>query len=406
MGYKMNTQLKNKNTGIFCDHGPSNWLSSQTGILSTKRLAVKDVFAVKKQKNSAGNPCWFKTHPPAQQTASSVNKLMDAGCIFKGFTHTDELAYSLEGNNTHYGAAQNPKIKGHACGGSSMGSAAAVAGNLADIGLGTDTGGSIRIPASYCGLFGIRPSHNVIEKDGLIPLAPPFDTIGWLTQSPELLEKVGNVLLPNQAINSVNTLVICEPLFELVSPALQAPLKQLLKKTKPYFKHHKNFELPNISLLSELADSFRILQGRAIAKAHKDWLQLPEHSPQFAPAIAARFKMALALTAQEEKEALNVQIQWQTLIAKNLNSTSCLFLPTTPTTAPKLGADTSALRMQIITLSAIAGLSRSAQVHLPLANLANGHPYGFSLMMSHSNDKSLLACATQLAAYFKQETLT
>ncbi len=180
----------------------------------------------------------------------------------------------------------------------------------------------------------------------------------------------------------------------------------MLKKTKPYFKHHKNFELPNISLLSELADSFRILQGRAIAKAHKDWLQLPEHSPQFAPAIAARFKMALALTAQEEKEALNVQTQWQTLIAKNLNSTSCLFLPTTPTTAPKLGADTSALRMQIITLSAIAGLSRSAQVHLPLANLANGHPYGFSLMMSHNNDKSLLACATQLAAYFKQETLT
>ncbi|MDN3384065.1 amidase family protein [Pseudoalteromonas sp. APC 3358] len=394
---------KNKKS-IFCNHGPTLWQTNQSGLLANNRLAVKDVFAVKGERNSAGNPHWFKTAKPAQNTASSVNKLMTAGCNFIGFTHTDELAYSLEGNNIHYGAAQNPKLKGHACGGSSMGSAAAVAANLADIGLGTDTGGSIRIPASYCGLYGIRPSHNVIEKEGLIPLAPSFDTIGWLTQSAELLSDVGNVLLPQQAINNVDTLVICEPLFELVGPALQAPLKQLLEKTKPNFKHHKEFELPNSNLLSELADSFRVLQGRAIAKTHRDWLELPDQLSHFAPAIAARFKMALALTEQEEQEALKIQHEWQTIVAKNLNKHSCLFLPTTPTTAPKLGADTSALRMQIITLSAIAGLSGSAQVHLPLADLTNDHPYGFSLMMTHGNDKSLLACVKHLAAHFKQDT--
>ena len=394
----------NNTTGIFCDHGPKAWQTHYQGTLINKRLVVKDVFAIKGERNSAGNPHWLKTAKPAQQTSSAINKLMSEGCNFTSFTHTDELAYSLEGNNIHYGTAQNPKLKGHACGGSSMGSAAAVTANLADIGLGTDTGGSIRIPASYCGLYGIRPSHNVIEKDGLIPLAPPFDTIGWLTQSAEPLSDVGNVLLPQQAINNVDTLVICEPLFELVDSALQAPLKQLLEKTKPNFKHHKEFELPNSNLLNELADSFRVLQGRAIAKTHKDWLQLPGQLPQFAPAIAARFDMALALTDQEEQEALKVQTQWQTLIAKNLNTNSCLFLPTTPTTAPKLGADTSALRMQIITLSAIAGLSGSAQVHLPLADLPNDHPYGFSLMMSHGNDKSLLACVKHLAAHFKQDT--
>ncbi|MBH0012682.1 amidase [Pseudoalteromonas sp. NZS100_1] len=395
---------KKNNKSIFCNHGPTLWQTSQSGLLANNRLAVKDVFAVKGERNSAGNPHWFKTAKPAQNTASSVNKLMTAGCNFIGFTHTDELAYSLEGNNIHYGAAQNPKLKGHACGGSSMGSAAAVAANLADIGLGTDTGGSIRIPASYCGLYGIRPSHNVIEKDGLIPLAPPFDTIGWLTQSAELLSDVGNVLLPNQAINKVNTLVICEALFELVDPSLQAPLGKLLEKTKPYFNHHIDFKLPKSSLLSELADTFRILQGRAIAKTHRDWLELPDQLSHFAPAIAARFKMALALTKQEEQEALKIQHEWQVIVAKNLNKHSCLFLPTTPTTAPKLGADTSALRMQIITLSAIAGLSGSAQVHLPLADLANDHPYGFSLMMTHGNDKSLLACVKHLAEHFKQDT--
>lgn len=395
---------KKNNNSIFCNHGPTLWQTNQSGLLANNRLAVKDVFAVKGERNSAGNPHWFKTAKPAQNTTSSVNKLMTAGCNFIGFTHTDELAYSLEGNNIHYGAAQNPKLKGHACGGSSMGSAAAVAANLADIGLGTDTGGSIRIPASYCGLYGIRPSHNVIEKDGLIPFAPPFDTIGSLTQSAELLNDVGNVLLPNQAINNVDTLVICEPLFELVDPVLQVPLGKLLEKTKPYFNHHIDFKLPKSNLLSELADTFRILQGRAIAKTHRDWLELPDQLSHFAPAIAARFKMALALTEQEEQEALKIQHEWQTIVAKNLNKHSCLFLPTTPTTAPKLGADTSALRMQIITLSAIAGLSGSAQVHLPLADLANDHPYGFSLMMTHGNDKSLLACVKHLAAHFKQDT--
>jgi len=394
----------NNTTGIFCDHGPKAWQTHYQGTLINKRLAIKDVFAIKGERNSAGNPSWFKAAKPAQQTASAVNMLMDEGCSFTGFTHTDELAYSLEGNNIHYGAAQNPKLKEHACGGSSMGSAASVAANLADIGLGTDTGGSIRIPASYCGLFGIRPSHNVIEKDGLIPLAPPFDTIGWLTQSAELLSSVGNVLLPQQPINKVNTLVICEALFELVDPSLQAPLGKLLEKTKPYFNHHIDFKLPNVGLLSELADTFRILQGRAIAKTHRDWIELPDQLSHFAPAITARFKMALALTEQEEQEALKIQYEWQAIVAKNLNKHSCLFLPTTPTTAPKLGADTSALRMQIITLSAIAGLSGSAQVHLPLANLANAHPYGFSLMMSHGNDKSLLACVQQLAAHLKKDT--
>ncbi|MEH6394298.1 amidase family protein [Pseudoalteromonas sp.] len=396
----MSTKQNNKHNGIFCDHGPKAWQTHSQGRLKNQRLVVKDVFAIKGELNSAGNPSWFNTATPAKHTASAVTKLMDAGCNFISFTHTDELAYSLEGNNIHYGAAQNPKLLGHACGGSSMGSAAAVAANLADIGLGTDTGGSIRIPASYCGLFGIRPSHDVIAKDKLIPLAPEFDTIGWFTNDAELLSEVGDTLLPQQAIHPVNTLVICEPLFELVESNIQAHLEQLLAKVKPHFNDHKDFILPNKALLTELADTFRVLQGRAIAKTHRDWLEQSEQTVQFAPAIAERFKMALALTTKEELEARKIQTQWQAIVARNLNSNACLFLPSSPTTAPKLGADTSALRMQIMTLTAIAGLSRSAQVHLPLANLENGHPYGFSLMMSHGNDKSLLACIKSLAAQF------
>ena len=394
----MNNNSHTNKNAIFCGHGPTQWKTCQQGHLFNQRLAVKDLFAVKGEKNSAGNPEWFAKAKAAQQSASSIDKLMAQGCEFVGFTHTDEIAYSLEGNNFHYGAAENPKVPNHACGGSSMGSAAAVAANLADIGLGTDTGGSVRIPASYCGLYGIRPSHDVIAKDGLVPLAPPFDTIGWLTNSAELLQKTGNVLLPEQAINTVDTLVIEESLFDLIDPALLPVMQNLLEQTKTQFTHHKKFVLLSTNILTELADAFRILQGRAIAKQHGKWIN--EEQPSFSPAITSRFEMAMELTEAEEKEALAVQKAWQKIIADNLDKKSCLFLPTTPTTAPKLGEDTSELRMRIITLSGIAGLSGSTQVHLPLATSDKGHPYGFSLMMAHGNDKSLLTKITKISNEF------
>lgn len=387
--------------GVICEHGPKNWQTNDKGLLAGTRLAVKDVFAVQSEKNSAGNPDWFNNAKAAEKTASSVNNLMNAGCNFVGFTHTDELAYSLEGNNLHYGAAENPKVKGHACGGSSMGSAAAVAAGIADIGLGTDTGGSIRIPASYCGLFGIRPSHDVIATDGLVPLAQPFDTIGWFTQSAQLLQDTGYTLLPEQTENKVDTLIVADALFELVSPDLAKLLELHLKQVKTQFEHHRQLKLPNKILLSQLADAFRILQGRAIAKQHGDWIK--QTQPKFAPAIAARFKMAMALTAEEEAVATKIRQEWQQVIADNLDPTSCLFLPTTPTTAPKLAADTTELRMQILTLSAIAGLSRSVQVHIPTLESEQGHPYGFSLMMAHGNDRSLLKKVTELASHLNEE---
>lgn len=387
---------------IYCEHGPKNWQLSQQGELSNLTLAVKDVFAVQNEKNSAGNPTWFNQAKPAQTTANALNKLMLNGCIFKSFTHTDELAYSLEGNNIHYGAAENPKLKGHACGGSSMGSAAAVAYQQADIGLGTDTGGSIRIPASYCGLFGIRPSHDVIDTDGLIPLAPPFDTIGWLTTSADLLQKVGNVLLPQQPSNTINNLLICEPLFELIDKDLQVLLINKLEKIKPFFKHVADFKLTDKTILSELADSFRVLQGRAITKQHHNWVKHAQ--PTFSAAITARFNMAFALTEQEEKEALAVQQRWQNIITNNVNKETALFLPTTPTIAPKISADTSQLRMQILTLSAIAGLSRCPQIHLPLCPTSNNAPYGFSLLGQRHNDKSLLTLCVTLATYLKGQS--
>ena len=390
-------------SAIFCKHGPKDLSISDNGALVGKRLAVKDLFALKGEKNSAGNPDWSAQASEASSNAFAVERLLQQGCRFVGFTHTDEIAYSLEGNNIHFGAAENPKLKGHACGGSSMGSAAAVAAGLADIGLGTDTGGSIRVPASYCGLFGFRPSHGAVNSEGLIPLAPAFDTTGWFTQSAELLEKVGEQLLPQKESNpfsdlSEQELVVCDELFDLVQPELASALKLELTRITPLFKKVTQFKLQDKSILTKLADTFRILQGREISRTHGLWVK--KEKPSFAPAVAQRFNMAMALTEQEEQQAKEIQLQWQSIVKQNLSNTSVLFLPTTPTIAPKLGADTSSIRMNILTLTAIAGLTGSAQVHLPLINIKHLEtiaPYGFSLLMLKNNDLSLLKLTNKLA---------
>ncbi|WP_158969315.1 amidase family protein [Paraglaciecola sp. L3A3] len=400
----MSKPQKNHN-GIFCNHGPKNWSlvdindSQNNSPLIAKRLAVKDLFSVKGYKNSAGNPDWLATHDVALNTADSLQTLMSKGCTFVGFTHTDEIAYSLEGNNIHYGSAENPKLSGHMCGGSSMGSAAAVAADLADIGLGTDTGGSIRIPASYCGLYGIRPSHGLISNKGLIGLAPEFDTTGWFTQDATLLKQVAEALLPTQAVKAVDTLLSCDALLELVEGNYRQALDNCLSHITPNFKQHKKLKISR-TLLSQLPDSFRILQGRAIAREHRVWLE--QSQPNFAPGIQQRFSMALALTEQDELEARQIQSQLIALIQGNMTDQTCLFLPTTPTAAPKIGQSIDDLRMKLINLSAIAGLTGSTQVHMPLTvapvKINNQLvPYGFSLMMLTGQDQSLLTLCQSLS---------
>ena len=178
--------------------------------LSGLRLAVKDLFHMAGLPTSAGNPTWLATHPIPTKTASSVAALLNAGANFCGKTMTDELAYSLNGQNIHYGTPSNPVTPDRLPGGSSSGSAVAVASGLADIGLGTDTGGSIRVPASYNGLFGLRPTHGVIPSDNMVALAPSFDTVGWLTKDLTTLAKIASILLKSKPPKRIYSRLDCE----------------------------------------------------------------------------------------------------------------------------------------------------------------------------------------------------
>lgn len=393
-------QYKAAPEGIYCDHGPSHLQLSSSGLLANKRLAVKDLFQLEGEKNTAGNPDWYHTHEVSNLTAASLQKILAEGAIFKGFTVTDEIAYSLQGNNIHYGSADNPHVPGHHCGGSSVGSAAAVANGFADIGLGTDTGGSVRVPASYCGLYGIRPTQGIISTAGLIGLAAPFDTVGWLTQEPDILAAVGEVLLPrSQCERPVNTLVICPEIMRLTGDETFVGIENYLPKLQARFDKVVVRHIAEGSLLPELSELFRVLQGRACAAEHREWLETTK--PQFAPDVAGRFEQALAITDGEFAAARLKQKTWQREFDALIpDSNSVLLLPSTVTAAPKKGVDQTKLRQRLMNLTAIAGLTGSPQVHIPAFYIQEDglkKPSGFSLLMRQNNDKNLLRLARELA---------
>src|SRR5215208_4709289 len=164
------------------------------GPLRGLRFAVKDLIDVAGHATGCGNPTWLDSHPPAIVSAVCVEQLLAAGAQCEGKTITDEFAFSLLGENHHYGTPLNPAAHDRVPGGSSSGSASAVACGLVDFALGTDTGGSTRVPASNCGIWGFRPSHGFVSVAGVNPLAPSFDTVGVLAQSASVLAKVGLIL--------------------------------------------------------------------------------------------------------------------------------------------------------------------------------------------------------------------
>src|SRR3954454_12128650 len=186
-----------------------------SGSLDGLSFAVKDLIDIGGHKTGCGNPTWRDTHPPASVNAVCVEQLLEAGARCVGKTVSDELAFSLLGENHFYGTPLNPKAPDRVPGGSSSGSASAVACGMADFALGTDTGGSVRVPASNCGIWGFRPSHGFISVAGVNPFAPTFDTVGILAASAEILQRAASGLLacPPSTAEQVGTIYVLGDAF-------------------------------------------------------------------------------------------------------------------------------------------------------------------------------------------------
>ena len=185
--------------GAFCRDNHVALKGADDGPLAGLAFGAKDVFHIAGTPTGFGHPTWLATHEPPPETATAVRRLLDAGADLAGKTHTDEMAYSLTGENVHYGTPVNARAPDRIPGGSSNGSAAAVTAGLVDFAIGTDCGGSVRLPASYCGILGMRPTVDRVPLDGVIPFGPPFDVAGWFARDAGVLEKAGRVLLADDS---------------------------------------------------------------------------------------------------------------------------------------------------------------------------------------------------------------
>ena len=367
-----------------------DYLPVGQGPLTGLRLGVKDLFHVQGLPTSAGNPDWLNSHPLPLQTNAVVQTLVNAGARFIGKTLTDELAYSLNGVNGHYGTPVNPATPDRLPGGSSSGSATLVAGNRIDIGLGTDTGGSIRIPASYNGLYGLRPSHGLISTADMVALAPRFDTVGWLCRDAATLMAVGQCLLPVQKVNSTAKLLWPQRLWDGIAYA------DAVRKSLPDSWQLTMTDGPQWQDLSAYSEVFRILQGREIWREHGSWINT--YQPRFAADVHERFVWASQLSEQQEQQAELKLKEIRAEIQQWLAADCVMIWPTAPGLSPLLSMpadELAAYRIKLMGLTAAAGLCGWPQLHIPALTLADGSRYGFSLLAHAGQDMTLLRLATQ-----------
>ena len=244
------TDILDRDTlGAFCRHTHVTLEGAPAGPLSGTTCGVKDLYHIAGHRTGFGNPTWFETHPAAESTAVAVQRLLAAGARMVGKTHTDELAYSLNGENRHYGTPVNTDAPGRIPGGSSNGSAAAVAGGLVDFALGSDAGGSVRIPASYCGVLGMRVTHGAIPLAGANDFAPSFDTAGWFARDAALFERVGRVLLADAApARSPRRLLIGADAFRQAGPDAATALAPAIARLEALLGPGEQIDVADVGL--------------------------------------------------------------------------------------------------------------------------------------------------------------
>jgi amidase len=365
--------------------------------LSGLTFAAKDIFDIAGHVTGCGNPYWLATHGPAESTAWVVERLVDAGAAMVGKTITDELTRGIFGENMHYGTPVNPRAPGRVPGGSSSGSASAVAGELVDFALGSDTGGSVRVPSSFCGLFGLRPTHGRIPLDGMLLQAPSFDTIGWFARDAETFARVGSVILPpSPAVERPRRLVMAEEAWDLAEPATRQALEPVVAKVGALFANSATMRLSPTSL-EEWSGHQQVLQGREAWESARDWID--QVNPTFSFEVSDRYALARSVTdeqvvaAQAGREAVNTRLN-EVFDGGDV----VLCLPTTISPAPLLGQRVSerhTLRLRNSALTSISGNTGRPQISLPLAEI-DGLPVGLSLLGDYGADEQLIELAREI----------
>jgi amidase len=382
--------------GAFCRHTHVAVAGSGKGPLAGLTFGVKDIYDIAGYKTGFGSPDWLATHAPATQTAPVVASLLAAGADMLGKTQTDELTYSLNGENAHYGTPVNVNAPGRIPGGSSSGSAAATAGKLVDFALGSDTGGSVRAPAGFCGIYGMRPTHGRISLQGACALAKSFDTAGWFARDAALLERVGQVLLGAETAPAPGELLLAQDAMAMLDDAAVAALQPALACITAAIAAPRTVTV-SAEGLPQWFQAFRVLQGAEIHAQLGGWVA--QTKPKLGPGVRERMAWVSTITVDEVAGAQSVRDAARRQMDALLANNAVLVLPTVSDIAPLLNTPASELddfRARAMSLLCIAGLAGLPQISLPLATF-KGCPFGISLVAARGNDALLLALARRIS---------
>jgi amidase len=371
--------------------------SASEGPLAGLTLAVKDLFDVAGYPTGGGSPTMLALSGVKTRTAPAVQRLLDAGARFVGKAHTDELAFSLNGKNAHFGTPRNGADPLRIPGGSSSGPASAVSNGLADIGLGSDTGGSVRGPANHCGLLGVRPTHGRVTLENCLDLAATLDTAGIFARTGEVFAAATAVLFgedtrplpekPRLLMAADAFALLDEAVIEALEPAL-AKVEAALGSAEPVTAAPEGFE--------PLYWAFRYIQGREAWEA--DGAMIERHAPPLGPGVAERFAFSKAVTDEQVNQARETRAAFAAAFARMIGRDGVLVLPTMPDIAPLIAQPESELevyRNKALNLLCLAGLSGLPQVSMPLASRL-GAPLGLSLIGPAGSDVSLCRLAARI----------
>lgn len=363
------------------------------GPLRGLTFAAKDLFDVAGIPTGGGNPDWARANPIPMQHAWAVQTLLDAGATLIGKTITDEVSLGILGENAFDGTPLNTAAPDRVPGGSSSGSAAAVAAGLCDTALGTDTGGSVRVPSSFCGLYGIRPTHGRLNLAGMLPQAPSSDTTGWFARDAATFAHVSSVLLGEPPADALpHTLLIAVDAFGFADPGVANALQPMLDKLTRLIGSARD-ELMAPQGLSVWARAQRTLQPVEAWQTFQAWVE--HDNPRFAFSVARGLVAGSQIPPSEQSWAALMRQEARGRMAYLLPPGTILCLPTTPFPAPKMGLPLPVLdplRDRITCLCAQGGLTGVPQVNLPGATV-DGAPIGLSIIGGRGTDATLIAVA-------------
>lgn len=366
---------------------------AESGPLQGLTVAVKDIFAVKGNAIGLGNPTWLECAPIETANAAVVDTLLSAGADIVGITQTDEFAFSLAGTNVHYGTPPNPAAPGRVPGGSSSGSASAVAHGFVEVGIGTDTAGSVRIPASYCRLYGLRTSHGMIPGRGLVPFSPSFDAVGWMTRYASSLDRVARVLLPKVEVAPLKRIILADDLFELAEQEQRAFLLASARRIVELL----NLELEVVpkfcaGQLDTWLKAFGTVQPAEAWQSFGSWVGA--NSQAIEPEIAERFEVGRSVTAIERAEAERMLLHARSFLWDRIPAGTGMIQPAASTPPPPLrttAEEKAALRAGTRRLMAVGSISG-----LPVLTIPTGGPIGLCIVGPRGSDTVLTALAGKL----------